>query len=275
MPVLPIVMRACLALLALLAAVASVPVTANAATLPGQRLQLSAGAFFPSVEANLQARPEASMHRRFELEDAFDRRRDRDVARFSSALRVGHRHRLFGEYFAIAASGDTVASRDLVFGNLAIPAGSGVEGNFEFSGLQVHYGYSLHRSERTEAAVLLGVTKLRIDARASAFLPDRPLGEDEVSALGAVPVFGLKFEHALSRSWLLRAQFSGIEVDLGPYDGTLLNHGVSLERLIAGGLGIGVAYASTRTNLRVDAEDWNGALRLVVNGPLAYLTLRF
>lgn len=260
-------------LVALVAATAAPSVAAN--PWESERLRLYGGAFFPSTDVEVQYNPDEGLGSNINLTDELSNDEDEYVFRGGGAFRLGSRHRLFIDYFKVGTDGETTTDRDLVFGNLEIPAGSGTRSEFSLATTQFGYQYSFVQNERVEFAGVLAVAYTEIDADIEAFTPTATVGRESANASGPVPVLGLNLSVAMAEQWLLRTNVQGISADIDSYDGTYYTYGAAVEWMPWSQFGFGAGYGGVHGDLDVDDSNWSGSLDLDVHGPFAYLTARF
>lgn len=262
-------------ILAATVAAGLLPATASAAPWDDETFRIAAGGFFSGTDVEIQLDRTEGVGSNLDFGNDLGNDSDSTVGRFSGYFRLAKRHRFYADYFKVSQDGNTVLDRDVDFGNLEIPAGSGVESEFSLAATQIHYGYSFVQNEDVELAVSLGVTYLEIDAGASAFSPTATLGRERADASAPVPVIGASVDYAINDQWLLRAAVQGISADVGDYDGSVWSYGGAVEWLPWQNFGFGLAYGGLSGDLDVDADNWQGSIDVSVDGPFAYVTARF
>lgn len=259
--------------LALVAAIAAPAVAAN--PWADERVRLYGGAFFPSTDVEVQYNPDEGLGSNINLTDELSNDEDNSVFRGGAELRLGNRHRLYVDYFKVGTEGEATTNRDLVFGNLEIPAGSGTRSEFNLATTQFGYAYSFIQNERLELAGVLGVAYTEIDASIEAFTPSSTIGRESADAAGPVPVLGLNLGVVLAEQWRLRANLQGISANIDSYDGTYYTYGAAVEWMPWSQFGFGAGYGGVHGDLDVDDSNWSGSLDLEIHGPFAYATARF
>jgi opacity protein-like surface antigen len=240
-----------------------------------ERVRLNGGAFFPSADIEVQYNPESGRGTNINLTDELDNDEDSQVFRGGAAFRLGSRHRLFIDYFKVSTDGETTSTRDLVFGNIEIPAGSGVASEFSIATTQAGYMYSFVQNDTIELAGVLAVAYTEIDAELAAFLAGSQVDRESADASGPVPVLGLNLGVALGEQWKLRANLQGISADIDSYDGTYYTYGAGIEWSPWRQFGLGLGYGGVHGDLDVDDSNWSGSLDLEIHGPFGYLTVGF
>lgn len=264
-----------LRILAATVAAGLLPATAGAAPWDDETFRLSAGGFISGTDVEIQYDRTEGTGSNLDFDSDLGNDSDNTVGRFAGYFRLAKRHRFYADYFKVSQDGETVIDRDIDFGDLEIPAGSGVESEFSLAATQIHYAYSFVQNENVELAVSLGVTYLEIDAGVSAFSPTAIIDRERANASAPVPVIGASVDYAINDQWLLRAAVQGISADVGDYDGSVWSYGGAVEWLPWQNFGFGLAYGGVSGDLDVDADNWQGSIDVSVDGPYAYVTARF
>lgn len=89
------------------------------------------------------------------------------------------------------------------------------------------------------------------------------------------PVLTLGWRHAFTRDLRLYADVSGVRKNAGALQGHIYAGAVGVEYYPWQHLGVGAEYAATRINLDKDGRDYAARLKLRLQGPAAFVRMRF
>jgi hypothetical protein len=156
-------------------------------------------------------------------------------------------------YFLSEAEGSRVSDSDFTFGNLVIPAGTGISTNFstDFYVFNAYYDF-FQRPDRS-AGVGLGLYALDLEISAQAQVGGQPTGaREQADALAPLPTLSAYYKHAFNEKWAWMADVSWLSANIDQYDGEVLAARVSLEYWINRNWGLGAGYTYVDLDLTVD-----------------------
>lgn len=220
-----------------------------------RRASLSLGvAAYSNFDTTLRVDSDALIGTVIDLEDTFGVDDSSTVARFDGYYSFSRRHRLDFSYYDLGRDGTRTVQDDINFGEITIPAGSGVETSFDTSIIKLAYRYNFVADTRTVIGASFGLHTMGLDVRMKTVTGT--LSESFRQAL-PLPVFGLHGEYALSEKWRLLASIELLRIDLDPFQGYLADQRLSLEHDTWKHFGWGIGTNS----FTIDAEaDGNGSL---------------
>jgi hypothetical protein len=235
------------------------------------RLQISAGAFFPSFDTKISL--DGDNGRVGTLMDAehllgLD---DTIATPIADILwRITDKHRLLFSYFNLDRDGTKNLSRSINVGNQTYPAGIDVKSQLDISVYRVGYDYSLINDGRKEFGLGLAVDLMPIEASVQA----AGLAERE-DILLAVPTVGLHAAYGISKKLVLIGRLNGIYFDFDTSSGSVLNPVAILEYNAFERFSVGAGYAYYRIDVEADYSGFDGTLDFEYHGPLFYMKLLF
>jgi hypothetical protein len=213
------------------------------------------GAAYQNFNTNLRVDSDVIVGASLDLEDTLgvdDRAR---VVRVDSFWHWNRRHGVDFSFYNIGRSGERVTDRDINYGNIFIPAGTGVKTKFDTTMVKLAYRYNFVSDYRTVIAASAGLHTVAIDASLET-TSGAAVDEDFKAAL-PMPVVGLHFEYALSRTWKLITSMELLQMDLGSYSGVLNDRRLTIEHNPFKNFGWGLGYNGFSLNARADG---NGSL---------------
>ena len=98
-------------------------------------------------------------------------------------------------------------------------------------------------------------------------------GEADASAIA--PLLTLGWRHAFSDSLRLYADFSGVRKPSGAVTGHLINGNLGIEYFPWRNAGFALEYNANNLDLKADKQSWEGRARIHFHGPAAFVRMRF
>jgi len=185
------------------------------------------GAAYQNFNTSLRVDSDLLVGAVLDLEDTLGVDDKSSVLRIDAFWHWNKRHGLDFSYYDIGRSGSRTVSQDINFGNITIPAGTGVHTTFDTTILKLAYRYNFVSDYRTLIGASFGLHTIGVDAGMET-TTGAALDESFKAAL-PMPVLGLHFEYALSRSWKLTSSVELLQIDLGDYSGVLSDRRLSIE----------------------------------------------
>ena len=260
--------------IALVALLLAAPAVAQVPDHPAlsDRFYFGAGVFFPKTTTQAQLDSNRlGVGTNVDFEQSLDMARSKTVPSFFGRWRFGERWRLDAEYFELNRSGERTLDRDVQWGELVFPAGSGVTSQFDFSDLRVSVGYAFFRAPDKELGVGLGLHLASYDVR----LSTRTQGSDGEDVLAPLPVLSIYGQFALTERWAVGSRLDRFSLSYDKYDGSLTSLGLDLTYQPFRHLGFGAGYRGLF--IRMDAEGDRATLRFrqTFEGPLLFVNASF
>lgn len=194
------------------------------------------------------------------------------VFQIDARIRNGYYHQFELGYFRTQRRSTTTLDQDLIFGDLALGAGTDVETRLESSLLRFSYAYSLLRDTQKEFAVKAGISYVQFDSRLAEVDSQQ---SERLSAEAPLPTVGALGAIALNEDWRLAADLNLFALDFDRYSGFMGFLSVDLQRQLGDFLSAGVGYNFYTLNLTAKDQDLGGKLKLRQHGPKLFFSVGF
>jgi len=90
---------------------------------------------------------------------------------------------------------------------------------------------------------------------------------ESVKAEFPLPNVGIWYRYSLSPKWALRSRFDYLSVDIGDYNGSLVNGSLGFNYRLFENFGVGLSYNIFELDLGVTRTDWGGEVKSRYEGP--------
>lgn len=281
------------ALVAALAVYAG-PATNLAAAEPRQpnpeftdRFSLHAGGFFPTVDSKIRLDSTTlGTGTLLDFEDNLGLEETSPTFFAGARWRITRRQRLEFEYLQLDRSGIRVASADFVIGDTIANAGALLETDFDVKLGRFTYGFSLLNDGRKELALLIGAHFTGADAgiqmsgnltvpglgSVSGSTPRRETGK----LVFPLPHVGGTFGWAFTPKLAAKATAIGFALDLGDYQGSLLEVSADLQYQLLKHLSLGAGLKYFAFDLEDKSDpDLRGKFEFNYLGPTVFAAVNF
>lgn len=189
-----------------------------------------------------------------------------------AALRVAPRHRIDGLYTETSRSASRATPREVVIGNVTVPAGSVLTTDQKTAIGYLGYRYSVVKSQGVEIAAGVGAYGGQLKA---SFAANSPVVNASQSTTVPLPVLVFSADAYLSERLILTGTLRGLKVEVNDLDGRVLAIGAGAEYLVSSNIGVGLAVE--RFSVAVDARkpSFDGRLQVDSTAGRLYLVARF
>jgi len=209
----------------------------------------------------------------------------------SSAFRVdaswrftdNRRHRLDFQWFSFRRDGSRTIGEDIIYKDKdgiehTIEAGTHVESFFDFDIYEVAYSYSFFQDDRIDLAGSLGLYVMPIDFGLNATGLLNVGGSEKFTA--PLPTLGVRADFAITPKWFFRSGIKVFYLEIGEFQGSILNANFAIEYLPWKHLGFGLGFDSLNVHVEADGEDYpgidfKGEVNFNYTGLLLYAKLYF
>lgn len=179
-------------------------------------------------------------------------------------------------YFRSKAEGQHLTSQDLQFGDLVIPAGTGVAEEFTSNFYVFNAYYDLYQRPNRAAGVGFGIYALDLGAEVQGYIGGAPDGRRATSdILAPLPALSMYYKHAFNEKWALWADAGWFSLNIDKYDGTLLASRLSLEYWPKDNWGVGANYTHVDVDLTIDEAVFDQRWDVRFDSFSLFLTLSF
>lgn len=179
-------------------------------------------------------------------------------------------------YFQSEADGSRLSDTDLTFGNLVIPAGTGISASFSTDFYVLNGYYDFYRAPDRAGGVGLGIYALDLEISAQAQIGGQPTGaREQADALAPLPTISAYYKHAFNEKWAWMADVSWLSANIDQYDGEILAARVNLEYWINHHWGLGVGYTYVDLDLTVDEPVFDQLYEVQYDSLYFFMTFGF
>ena len=188
--------------------------------------------------------------------------------------RITRRNRVDFTYYRMSRDGSSFLGLDIPDGEGgSFPIGTNVKTDFDISVLRGSYAWSFLKNEHFDLGVAGGLFGLKIDFK----MDSDVLGKvEETDFTVPLPVVGLRGSFALTPKWFIRQSFDYFYINIGDYEGQLVDFNVALEWNALKHLGVGVGYNYAFMNLKYSgSDDFLEEIDMSYGGVLLFAKLYF
>lgn len=156
-------------------------------------------------------------------------------------------------YFQAQAETESITESDFTFGDLEIPAGTGITSDFETDFYVLNGYYDFFQSSNQAAGIGLGLYVLDLSISAQALVGSAPSGSTEAAdTLAPLPTISAYYKHAFNDKLAFRANTGWLSADISDYDGSIFAADISIEYWPRATWGFGAGYTYVDLDLTVD-----------------------
>ena len=243
-------------------------------TYPGEdeaRFELRIGAFYDFVNSKVVRDTEDGVPgSEVDIEEFLGATDEEFVFQLDARYRFGHYHSLEAGYFELGREGSVVLEEDFEFGDEVFPAGAEIDNKFEASVFYVSYVYSMMKDAQKELGFMAGLHSVEFDT----VISDNSTGQIQRSSVGSpLPVIGLLGSVALGKKAKLAARLQLFRMDFDRYEGSMTYFTLDFQQQFSKHFSAGVGYNFYRMNISSNESDVSGYLKLLHQGPVAFMTL--
>ena len=179
-------------------------------------------------------------------------------------------------YFQSKAEGALTTSKEIEFGDLLIPAGTGVATNFETKFYILNAYYDFFKNPRTDAGIGFGIYGLDLEGSIEVLIDDDRSGTAEsADVLAPLPTASLYYTHAFNSHWAISADVDWFGLSVDKYDGRMLAGAVNLDYWFNEHWGLGLGYSYVDLDLTVDEPRYDELYRVDYDSYFLYLSFGF
>lgn len=230
----------------------------------GNRLLLEVGTLSSDVDTNLQINgANGRIGTQIDLEDDLGFETGKQINRLDLRYRFTPRHSLKYSFFQLDRNARYVIDRTVVIGETEYAVDADIRASFDYLTHSVSYGYALRSNDTSDLDLLAGL--YYIDTGLSVRAAGTGQFEDFTGA-GPLPLIGLNYERQLSEKWNLGTRATVFKLDIGDYNGSLVDARVRVDYRFTDRFGLGLAYNWQRLNAGVKDENARGDFDMTMRG---------
>lgn len=252
---------------------------AQGLVLPEQRVWLQVSAFRPHVDTHLRLDDTSSVLRGTPLdgESDFGLAGRKTVPALLLGGRLSERWRAEFEYFSLDRSASATTD-GIRFGDGEFVAD--IDTQMRTRTYRLSAGYSFLQQPDREAGVLVGahVTDALLRVRGAAIVGGQPVGAftERRSETVPAPTVGLYGSYRPGQGrWELSGRIDLFKLDIGDYDGRLVNLQANAMYRVTPNVGLGLGWRYHDLRVNADARNFTGRIDYRMNGPQVFLQAGF
>jgi hypothetical protein len=236
------------------------------------RFFLGLGAFYATSTTQARLNSPSGLGTTVAFEDLLGLDNSDVVPQGLARWRMSERWRLEFEYFKLNRSSSKVLTQDIIWGDQTFPSGTQIDAAFDVSVTRVSAGYSFYKTQDKELGVGLGfhVTNIKATMAGSG-----GGAADSGKVLAPLPVVSMYSMMALTDKWAISGRLDAFRLAYDPYRGHVFSIGVNLLFQPWRHLGMGIGWQSLEIAASATNNDWEGAVRTVFGGPIAFISTSF
>jgi len=258
---------------------AAFPAAAHAQEIdPDPRFWLEAGVYLPAADTEIGLfEPDRSRGTLITLEDELGFETDASSLDLTLGAKIDDDVFTEASFFAIRRGTSVVLDETIEIEDVTYPVGASIDSDFETDVYRLSIGYRFLASEAFDLAALIGahVTDFGFTVVGDAAIGQNTRTEVESgrTVLAPLPVVGLQAK-LRPLKWLeLRARGDVFEIEIGAYDGRLVNLEASATAAITRHVAAGLAFRSTDYRIRVNEKDFAANLDYNLDGLRLFVRL--
>jgi hypothetical protein len=179
-------------------------------------------------------------------------------------------------YFLARADGDRTLDSDFSFGDLEIPAGTGIVTDFETDFYVLSGYYDFFQSANKAAGIGFGVYALDLSASVEVVVGNQTTGNREsASVLAPLPTISAYYKHAFNDNWALRAEVGYLSLNIDEFDGSVFATDISIDYWPNENWGVGAGYAFVDLDLTVDKPIFDQVYKVEYDSFFIFATVGF
>lgn len=237
---------------------------------PWEKAALYLGAFVVNANSDLELGFDVgNVNVKIDGEDALGLEENFTVFRADAFWRITRRNRVDFTFYQMKRDGDTTIG----FNNPDFPLGQRVDTDFDMTILRGSYAWSFFKNAHFDLGIAGGLYGLDVDFKMQA---EGGGNADETDFTVPLPVIGLRGNFALTDKWFIRQNFDYFYVNIGDYEGQLIDFLAAVEWNALKYLGLGVGYNWVGMDLDYSgSDDFLKSIDLSYGGLLLYGKLFF
>lgn len=244
--------------------------------LPASRLQAQeidpdpdfwaeAGVFLPEAETAIGLfEPDRSRGTLITLEEELGFETDATSLDLTIGARLDDEFFTEASVYALRRDTEVVLDETIEIEDATYAVGAEVRSRFATNIYRLSLGYRFHADETWDLSALVGAHitdfKFRVSGEATVGSAQPAAVESGRTVLAPLPTLGVQAKYRPAKWLELRARADGFRIEIGPYDGRIVNLEASATAAITDHLAAGLAWRSTDYRVRVNEDDFAASL---------------
>jgi hypothetical protein len=230
---------------------------------PDDKWFLSVGSYITDFKTDASVGAGGVFGAFFRAEDDLAVDENQAVLASSARYRFNKKHAIGGGIWSLNRDGSTIIEEDLEIDGVLYSAGAQVDTEFDTGLVRVDWRYSLFSTDRGEAGFLVGLSAYQFDLAFEGIgtLTSGGMGGSteffatEEEFLAPLPTVGFFLQYALGRSWLMRAEASWLDLEVGDLEGQVTQTHLSFEWLFTRRFALGGALNGGDISVRDTGDE--------------------
>lgn len=244
---------------------------------PLDRLSLSFGDFYPTVETRVSANGPGIMGSDvdFQRDLGLSEHRSLPAFRLDALLFDSQGISVGGYVYSKRASARL--NRDLVFDDDTFHVNAFVDAKLTLRTYHAEWRWWLTPDDNDVVGVGLGAVYYDLIGSIDAGLSingGSVQGRGSAEGDAIAPMLTLGWRHSFNDAWRVYADVSGVRKPFGTLQGHLLNGTLGVEFMPWKNAGLALEYSANNLDLKADKESWEGRARIHFYGPAAFVRVR-
>ncbi len=237
---------------------------------PWEKAALYLGAFVIDANSDLELGVDVSnVNVKINGEDVLGLEENFTVFRADAFWRITRRNRVDFTFYQMNRDGTGVS----IFDSPDFPLGQEIETDFDMTILRGSYAWSFFKNAHFDLGIAGGLYGMDLDFKMKS---EAGGGTQETDFTVPLPVIGLRGSFALTDKWFIRQSFDYFYVNIGDYEGQLIDFLAAVEWNALKNLGLGVGYNWVAMDLDYSgSDDFLRSIDLSYGGVLLYAKLFF
>jgi len=238
---------------------------------PWERFSLNLGGFITTINSDVRLGTAVGLD--VDVEEALGLDSSLTVFRADALYRFGQtrRHRADFSYIAFHRSGSKITQQDIEINNVFIPAGSGIDSEFDNDIIQLKYSYSIIQDDRMDLGVGIGLYVMPIEFDLTNTSTGQKVADEDFIA--PLPVFNLRGDFAITPKLFFKLSFDFFYLEIDNFTGIINDSRLAFEYNIWKHVGIGVAYDDFKVELDVKDDTYWPGIDFIGNFDIDYTGL--
>ena len=245
---------------------------------PLDRLSLSFGDFYPTVETRVSANGPGIMGSDIDFQRDLGLSEHRSLPAFRlDALLFDSQGISVGGYVYSKRAAARL-NRDLVFDDDVFHVDAFVDAKLTLRTYHAEWRWWLAPDENDVVGVGLGAVYYDLIGSIHGGLSingGSVHGHGSAEGDAIAPMLTLGWRHSFNDAWRMYADFSGVRKPFGTLQGHLLNGTLGVEFMPWKNAGLALEYSANNLDLKADKESWEGRARIHFYGPAAFVRVRY
>ncbi len=229
------------------------------------------GAFYASSTTEARLDSDTGLGTTVGFEDLLGLDNSKIVPQGLARWRMSDRWRLELEYFSLNRENSKALGQDVNWGDQNFLTGTVLDSKFDVSVYRLSAGYSFFKTPDKEFGVALGFHITDVDVS----LSSGGANEDSGKLLAPLPVLSFYGLVALTDQVAISGRLDAFRLEYDPYKGHIYSLGVDMLYQPWRHVGMGLGWRSLEMEFSASNSDWEGSVRSIFQGPIAFISVSF